>query len=203
MTSLAEHGPLIHEGNGLVLHEPFQFLIVHPQTTTVPPPEVGALRWIDDDLRNIFGHVVFCHLAVVINVGQKLFVPFITIEKARQLSAAEQNVIRVGTSILRPCKRLIHLWAEIDGGSQPPIQRGDSPVLNQMRGDIAKNHPHECDQANCLMETLDIGTNVHPSLVTLPMNWEYKMPYGVVYASSPSQAVRDFIAIVQERVPLG
>lgn len=220
------------------------------------------------------------------------------IEKARQLSAAEQNVIRVGTSILRPCKRLIDLWAEIDDGSQPfqlrivpfddepgsldavlssfggqidcfvspcdsigwraryqilildhlpcrialprkhplakkkwltwsdlegetlmLIQRGDSPVLNQMRDDIIKNHPNikikdalnkydttifnECDQANCLMETLDIWTDVHPSLVTLPMEWEYEMPYGIVYAKSPSQAVRDFISVIQENVPRG
>ncbi len=220
------------------------------------------------------------------------------IEKARQLAAAEQNVIRVGTSILRPCKRLIDLWADIDDGSQPfqirivpfddepnslnavlsslvsqidcfvspcdsiewraryhililahlpcrialprkhrlakekkltwsdlegetllLIQRGDSPVLNQMRDDIVKNHPNvklkdvlnkydaaifnECDQANCLMETLDIWTDVHPALVTLPMGWEYKMPYGIIYARSHSQAVRDFIAIVQKSVFCG
>ena len=41
------------------------------------------------------------------------------VKKARQLAAAEQNVIRIGTSILRPCKRLIELWSEIDDGSQP------------------------------------------------------------------------------------
>ncbi len=218
------------------------------------------------------------------------------IEKARQLSAAEQNVIRVGTSILRPCKRLIDLWAEIDDGSQPfqirivpfddepnsmnavlsslgsqidcivgpcdsiewqtqhsilllnhipcrialprkhhlakkkqltwrdlegeilmLIQRGDSPVLNQMRDDIVKNHPNvkikdalnkydtaifnECDKMNCLMETLDIWADIHPSLVTLPMEWDYKMPYGIVYAKSPSQAVHDFIAVVQKNIP--
>ncbi len=217
------------------------------------------------------------------------------IEKARQLAAAEQNVIRVGTSILRPCKRLIDLWAEIDDGSQPfqirivpfddephslnavlsslgsqidcfvgpcdsiewqsqhnilllgyipcriavprkhrlakkgrlawndlegeifmLIQRGDSPVLNQMRDDIIKNHPNikiknalnkydtaifnECNQTNCLMETLDIWTDVHPSLVTLPMGWDYKMPYGIVYAKSPSQALQDFIAVVQKGI---
>jgi len=220
------------------------------------------------------------------------------IEKARQLSASEQNVIRVGTSILRPCKWLIDLWAEIDDGSQPfqirivpfddepnslsavlyslgnqidcfvspcdsiewqaqhsillldhipcrvalsrkhrlakkrqltwsdldgetfmLIQRGDSPVLNQMRDDIVKNHPNikikdalnkydaaifnECDQMNCLMETLDIWTDIHPSLVTLPMEWEYKMPYGIVYAKSPSQAVHDFISVIQENIPSG
>lgn len=220
------------------------------------------------------------------------------IKRARQFSSAEQNVIRVGTSILRPCKRLIDLWAEIDDGSQPfqirivpfddepnslnavmsslgnqidcfvgpcdsiewqmrhnillldyipcrialprkhrlakktqltwrdldgeifmLIQRGDSPVLNQMRDDIVKNYPNiqikdaldkydatifnECDQANCLMETLDIWTDVHPSLVTLPMEWEYKMPYGIVYAKSPSQAVHDFISVIQKNIPCG
>lgn len=220
------------------------------------------------------------------------------IERARQFSAAEQNVIRVGTSILRPCKRLIDLWAEIDGGNQPfqlrivpfddepgslnavlsslgsqidclvgpcdsiewntkhsillleqlpcrvavprkhPLakkkqlawsdldgetfmlmQRGDSPVLNRMRDDILKNHPNikirdalnkydpavfnDCDQMNCLMETLDVWTDVHPSLVTLPMAWDYQMPYGIVYAKSPSQAVRNFIALVQKNIPRG
>lgn len=217
------------------------------------------------------------------------------IEKARQISAAEQNVIRVGTSLLRPCKRLIDLWARIDDGLQPfqiriipfddepsslnavlsalghqidcivgpcdsiewrrqhhillldqipcrvavprkhrlakkkelvwsdldgetfmLIRQGDSPVLNQMREDIVKNHPairikdtpdkygaaifNECSQMNCLMETLDIWSDVHPSLVTLPMEWEYKIPYGIVYAKSPSPAVRNFISVVQESV---
>ena len=41
------------------------------------------------------------------------------IEKARQLAASEQNIIRVGTSIMRPCKRLIDLLAEIDDENLP------------------------------------------------------------------------------------
>ena len=41
------------------------------------------------------------------------------IQKARQLTESEQNIIRVGTSIMRPCKRLIDLWTEIDDGSMP------------------------------------------------------------------------------------
>ena len=41
------------------------------------------------------------------------------VKKARQLAASEQNIIRIGTSIMRPCKRLIDLWAKIDDGSLP------------------------------------------------------------------------------------
>ena len=214
------------------------------------------------------------------------------VKKARQLAASEQNVIRIGTSIMRPCKRLIDLWSEIDDGSLPfqlrivpfdddpagldsvlsalgnqidcfvgpcdsiewrkqhsillldklpcriaiprkhrlakkkslcwsdldgetfmMIRRGDSTVLNQMRDDILENHPririadapnfydtsifNECEQMNYLMETLDIWADIHPSLVTRPMEWEYKIPYGIVYAKKPSKAVTAFIEVIQ------
>ena len=214
------------------------------------------------------------------------------VKKARQLAVSEQNTIRIGTSILRPCKRLIDLWVEFDDGSLPfqihivpfdddpagldsalsalgnqidcfvapcdsmewraqhniflldklpcriavprkhplskkkslrwsdleeetfmMIKRGDSTVLNQMRDDILVNHPrikivdapnfydtsifNECEQMNYLMETLDIWADIHPALVTLPMEWEYEIPYGIVYSRKPSMAVKEFIEIIQ------
>ena len=217
------------------------------------------------------------------------------INKARQLAVSRQNVIRIGTSIMRPCKRLIDLWSEIDDGSlsfqihivpfeddlasldsvlsslgnqidcfispcnsaewqkqcgiflleklpcriavsrKHPLakkqnlcwsdldgetimvlRRGDSDVLNQIRDDILENHPqiriadvpnfydtsifNECEQMNYLMETLDIWADIHPSLVTLPLDWEYEIPYGVVYAKKPSKAVKAFIDIVEVRL---
>ena len=215
------------------------------------------------------------------------------IKKAQQLATSEQKVIRVGTSILRPCKRLIELWNTIDDGSLPYqinivpfddepksfnavlsslgnnidcfigpcdsiewranynillldriacriavprkhrlakkdrltwadldgenlmiIKRGDSPVLNDMRDDILKNHAdikivdapnfydtsvfNECERMNCLMETLDIWTDIHPSLVTLPVEWDYEIPYGIVYAKNPSRPVAEFIEVIQK-----
>ena len=218
------------------------------------------------------------------------------VKKARQLAVAEQNTIRIGTSILRPCKMLIDLWAKIDDGSLPfqinivpfsddpaglesvlsalgnqidcfvapcdsikwrtqhniflldklpcriavprkhhmskkkslcwsdldgedfmIVRRGDSTVLNQMRDDILGDHPqirivdapnfydtsifNECEQMNYLMETLDIWTDIHPSLVTLPMEWTYEIPYGIVYAKNPSNAVKEFIEIIQHNLP--
>ena len=217
------------------------------------------------------------------------------IEKAKQLAASEQNIIRVGTSIMRPCKRLIDLWSEIDDGTLPlqihivpfednpaaldsvlsalgnqidcfigpcnsaewqkqcsiflldklpcrialsrkhplakkrslcwsdldgetimVLRRGESDVLNQIRDDILENHPqiriadvpnfydtsifNECERMNYLMESLDIWADIHPSLVTLPMDWKYEIPYGIVYAKKPSKAVKAFIDIVRGRM---
>ena len=207
------------------------------------------------------------------------------IARAKEIAQAEQAIIRVGTSILRPCRTIVDLWSHIDDGTLPyriqivPIddepnsldtalhkqidcfvspcdatdwqekfnilllkhipcriavprkhrlakktclcwsdldgenfmilKRGLSPILDEMRDEILSKHPkvkivdapsrydtpifNECEQNNYLMETLDIWKDVHPSLITLPMEWNYRMPYGVVYAKNPSPAVQSFI----------
>lgn len=94
------------------------------------------------------------------------------------------------------------------------VRSRDTPVLNQMREDILEEHPqikiadvpsfydtsifNECERMNYLMETLDIWADVHPSLVTLSMEWEYEIPYGIIYSKSPSKAVVRFIDFVSE-----
>lgn len=217
------------------------------------------------------------------------------IARARQIVKDEQQAIRVGTSILRPCKTLVDLWSNIDDGTlavtirivpfddspasmetmldslgkeidcfvgpcdsltwkerynilplQPVhcclavprkhplsrkemlrwsdldgetvllVKRGDSPVLNRLRDEIETQHPHitlmdtphfydtsvfnTCEQTGCLMETLDIWKDVHPSLVTIPMEWEYTMPYGIVYAKKTSEPMEAFIRMLQDRI---
>ena len=233
------------------------------------------------------GHSVYQDAKKIIDLADA------AVEKARRLAASGQNMIRIGTSIMRPCKRLIDLWAEIDDGSLPfqirivpfdddpvgldsalsalgnqidcfvspcdstewrkqhsillldklpcrvavprkhrlakkkalcwsdldgesfmIIRRGDSPVLNQMRDDILEHHPqirivdaphfydtaifNECEQMDYLMETLDVWADIHPSLVTLPMEWNYEVPYGIIYSKKPSKAVAEFIDIIQK-----
>lgn len=217
------------------------------------------------------------------------------IARARQIAKEEQQAIRVGTSILRPCRTLVDLWAEIDDGTLPVtihivpfddsptsmeimldslgkkidcfvgpcdsltwrerynilplepvrcciavprkhplsrkgklrwrdldgetmmlVKRGDSPVLNRLRDEIEEQHPlitltdtphfydtssfNECEQLDCMMETLDIWKDVHPSLVTIPVEWEYTMPYGIVYAKNPSESMQAFIKIIRNHI---
>ena len=213
------------------------------------------------------------------------------IERARHIAGVERLVIRIGTSILRPCKRLIDLWAKADNGEQPfqikivpfeddpasmsamlkslgseidcfispcdsvawkksysihpigtckcciavsrrhrlakkdrltwrdmagetlmLIKRGESPVLDRMRDEIEASHPdiqivdmpnfydmeafNICEQRGCLMEVPDTWAEVHPSVATLPVEWEYEMPFGIVYAQKPSKAFAEFMKII-------
>ena len=214
------------------------------------------------------------------------------VARAKEIAKSEQAVIRVGTSILRPCRTLVDLWSKIDDGTLPyriqivPIddepnsldtallkqidcfvspcdatdwqekfnillleyipcriavprkhrlakkkclcwgdldgenfmilKPGLSPILDAMRKEILSNHPNvkivdapnrydtpifnECEQNNYLMETLDIWKDVHPSLITLPMEWDYKMPYGVVYSKNPTSAVQSFIEKIKSHI---
>lgn len=213
------------------------------------------------------------------------------IERARKIAGVEQPVIRIGTSILRPCKRLIDLWAKADDGAQAfqikvvpfeddpasisammkslgneidcfvgpcdsvswkksysiyplgickcciavprrhrlskrkvlywddmagetliLVKRGQSSVVDRMRDEIETSHPdirivdtpnfydmeafNACERHGYLMEVPDTWAEVHPSIVTLPVEWDYEMPFGVVYAQKPSRAFSEFLKII-------
>lgn len=107
-------------------------------------------------------------------------------------------------------------WGDLDGETIMMVKRGESPVINKIRDEIEEKHtkltiadtPHfydtsvfnECEQSVCVMETLDIWKDVHPSLVTIPMEWDYKMPYGIVYSKNPSDSVQAFISIMKNEL---
>lgn len=212
------------------------------------------------------------------------------IQRARQIAGISQPVIRIGTSILRPCKRLMDLWTKVDDGTvqmrivpfedDPAgmasmlnslgneidcfvspcdsaawkksyniyplgscrccvavsrrhrlaqkrvlrwpdfsgetlmlIKRGVSSVLDAIRDEIEASHPeiqlvdtpdfydmeafNACEQRGYMMEVPDIWSEVHPSIVTLPVEWDYEMPFGVVYAQKPTRAFSNFIRRIE------
>lgn len=215
------------------------------------------------------------------------------IARARQIAGQEQSVIRIGTSVLRPCRRLIDLWTKADSGKSSirikivpfdddpaslsammnslgqdidcfispcdsnawkrsygvlpltssrcciamsrrhPLSKktmlhwsdldgqtllllkeGSSAFLDQMRREILADHPgvriqdlpnyydmevfNDLERRDCLMEVPDVWTDVHPSIATIPMDWNYEMPFSIVYARKPSRAFEEFLSILTE-----
>lgn len=49
-----------------------------------------------------------------------------------------------------------------------------------------------------LMETLSIWADAHPSISTVPMEWDYSIPFGAIYPAEPTKSVADFIAFIAE-----
>ncbi|MCC8023886.1 MAG: LysR family transcriptional regulator [Clostridium sp.] len=214
-------------------------------------------------------------------------------KRARQIAGTRQSVIRVGTSLLNPCKILFDFWGRIsDGSSEFQLQivpfednaknilsvlsslgktidlivgscgsvewqrrcnvlllgeyhvccavphhhrlakkprlaisdlygetlmmgaGGDTPALDELRTMLTAEHPdihimdtkpyydayvfNVCEQMNSVLLTLDAWKDIHPSLVTIPVDWNYKVPYGVIYPKEPSADIEQFLLKIRE-----
>ena len=100
-------------------------------------------------------------------------------------------------------------WADLEGETLMLVARGLSPTLDRLRDEIAREHPgvrvqdapgyygmevfNRCSEAAYLMECPEIWKGVHPSLVTVPVDWDYALPFGIVAAKRPSPAFRRFV----------
>lgn len=57
---------------------------------------------------------------------------------------------------------------------------------------------NRCEQSGYLLQTYDIWADAHPSLITIPVNWEERMPYGIVYAKRPNEATEAFVQALSD-----
>lgn len=215
-----------------------------------------------------------------------------SVQKARQIEQAKQQTIRIGTSLLRPCKTIVDMWASVSedhpgiklqivpfddtynewlillenlgkdidivtgiypssmwkrrcqvlkitdiplccavsrksplaskkkmritdlyGENLLMVERGDSLYIDALRDEIEQHHPqihiqdvpsydtkvfNQCDISNSAMITIATWEELHPSLVTIPCEWDYTVPYGIVYAEQPSKLVLEFIEIMKK-----
>ena len=87
------------------------------------------------------------------------------------------------------------------------VSSGDCLNLDDFRKDMQTFYPqiiledvgyfydldtfNRCEEEGCLLLTLDAWDNIHPSLITLPVEWDYQMPYGLLYKKNPSKQVKD------------
>ncbi len=87
------------------------------------------------------------------------------IQKARQIAGIGQSVIRIGTSIMRPCKRLMDLWAKADDGTQPfqikiiPFEDNPASISAMLK---SLGNEIDCFVSPCDSATWKKSYNVYP-----------------------------------------
>lgn len=107
-------------------------------------------------------------------------------------------------------------WEDLAGHRLMLLQRGDVAELDRLRDDIVAHHPqitivdmphfydpdafNECGRSGVVMETLDAWADIHPNVATVPMDWDYCLPYGLIYPKHPDPDVAAFVGAVAEAV---
>lgn len=97
------------------------------------------------------------------------------------------------------------------------VKRGDSGVNDFIRNDLEKNHhqihiednPHfydlsvfnRCAETGNVLLAIECWQEVHPGLVSIPVNWDYSIPYGLLYSFHAPEDVLRFVKAAENITP--
>lgn len=103
--------------------------------------------------------------------------------------------------------------SDLYGETLMMVRRGDSGINDFIRRDIEKNHPqikiedtpqfydlsvfNRCAETNNVLLTIECWQEVHPALVTIPVKWDYKIPYGLLYSNDAPDDVLRFVDTIK------
>ena len=94
------------------------------------------------------------------------------------------------------------------------VKSGDALYLDDLREMLKMAHPqiifedahyfydietfNTCEATGSLLLTLDAWSDIHPSLVTLPVEWNFTVPYGLLYSPNISNEATEFLNIFKD-----
>lgn len=96
---------------------------------------------------------------------------------------------------------------DLHGETLMMVKEGDSGVNDFIRNDLRKHHPeiiiedtpqfydlsvfNRCAETGKVLLTIECWQDVHPGLVSIPVNWDYDIPYGILYSlDSPDDVLK-------------
>ena len=96
------------------------------------------------------------------------------------------------------------------------VSRGDSGVNDRIRTDLEQHHPqiqiedtpqfydlsvfNRCAETGRVLLTIECWQDVHPGLVSIPVHWDYSIPYGLLYSLHAQEDVRRFVQAAKESI---
>lgn len=95
------------------------------------------------------------------------------------------------------------------------MKRDWSHYVDMLRDELWKNHPqiqivdfdfynteifNQCENNNYVLMAVQEWQYVHPLLKVIPVEWNYTIPYGLLYSPEPSPTVKQFLKAVQNEV---
>ena len=104
--------------------------------------------------------------------------------------------------------------SDLYGETLMMVKKGDSGVNDFIRNDIETNHPqitiedtpqfydisvfNRCAETKNILLTIECWQDVHPGLISIPVNWDYSIPYGLLYSLNPEDDVQRLAKMVED-----
>lgn len=98
---------------------------------------------------------------------------------------------------------------DLHGETLMMVKVGDSPLNDEIRKYLTENHPevtiedtdhyydmdvfNRCEETKNLLLNIECWKDIHPSLVTKYIDWDFKIQYGILYSKNPPPAIKKFI----------
>lgn len=128
-------------------------------------------------------------------------------------SCTAQELIRVplccAMSIYHPLAQKPRLtMQDLHGHKLMLMKRNWSKYVDLLRDDLWENHPqveivdfsfydleafNRCEHDNVLLMAVPQWAHIHPLLKIVPVDWNYEIPFGLLYSPTPTQTVRHFL----------
>ena len=92
------------------------------------------------------------------------------------------------------------------------MHRGWSHYVDQLRDDLWQHHPqiqivdfniysmdifNRCESTNDVLLSIPGWASVHPLLKSIPVEWNYSIPYGILHSPEPSPIVQRFLDVAK------
>lgn len=102
---------------------------------------------------------------------------------------------------------------DLEGETLMMMQRGWSCYGDKLRDDLQENHPeihiadfelynvsvfNRCENNNELLLAVKSWDSVHPLIRIIPVEWQYEIPFGLLYSTDPSPKVKKLIQAIEE-----
>lgn len=93
--------------------------------------------------------------------------------------------------------------------------RGESQSVDNVRNELEKHSQitiqdvsdfydievfNECEHKNNILLTLECWKEIHPSFVTIPVHWQFTIPYGILYPLNPNSDIENFIKKLSQKL---
>lgn len=159
-------------------------------------------------------------LSVVASLGEKIDIMIGSFNSKKMFDNA--NFLKLGNYKLcvavpndhkLATKNLI-TFNDLHGEHLMMVKSGDTELLDNFQNMLKMTHPqifleeadyyydidtfNYCEQHGIALLTLDAWATIHPSLVTLPLDYIETVEYGILYPLKPSEEILNFIHIIEK-----